>query len=179
MASEDIGKTIVGILAVMILHVIWSRLALFRRLRHLLIGHPTLLVKHGKLIKPNLKSSLYSLTELLATLRSRGYPDVRDVEYAILEPTGDISIIPRNEIRPVTPRHLNLHIGYSGLPLAVIMEGTIIHRNLELVGKDESWLKEKLQKAGHPPAEHIFYASVRDTDHSLLVDTGEGENRMT
>ncbi len=139
--SEDLGQALIGIIVVTILHIIFSKLALFRWINRILIGHPTILIKHGKIIKSNLDRSHYTLVELLATLRSNGYPDIKDVEYAILEPTGEMSILPMKDVVFVTPRHLNLHVEYQGLPISVIIEGKIQYQNLKMIGKDENWLK--------------------------------------
>lgn len=173
--SEDIGRAFIGIFIVVVLHVILSKLALFRWINRMLIGHPTILVKHGKILKSNLDRTHYSLVELLATLRAAGYPDIKDVEYAILEPTGVISIFPFKDLMSITPRHLNLDVEYQGLPISVVIEGKIQHKNLIMIGKNESWLRQQLEAAGHPALHHIFYAAIRDSDHSLSIDTGEGE----
>jgi len=173
-ATDQFSQALAGIVAVSLIHLLTTRLTLFRWFNLLLVGHPTILVKHGKMIKANLKRSRYSLVELLASLRTAGFPDVRDVEYAILEPTGELSIIPRKDVIPVTPRHLNIPIEYQGLPIAVVIEGHIQHQNLKLIHKDEDWLMRELRKAGSPELKRIFYAAVRDTDHSLTIDTGDG-----
>lgn len=175
LVSEKIGQTLIGIVIVTILHIMLSKFSLFHRLNQLLIGHPTILIKHGKLIKENLDRSQYSLVELLATLRAGGYPDIQEVEYAILEPTGEVSILPKKDIKYITPKDLHINIDYQGLPISVIVEGRIQRQNLKMIGKDENWLKKQLESAGHSSLNHIFYAAVRDTDHSLTVDTGKGE----
>jgi uncharacterized membrane protein YcaP (DUF421 family) len=174
-ASEKIDQAIVGIIVVTITHVLFAKLALFRLINRFLIGHPTILIKHGKIIKANLGRSRYSLVELLASIRASGYPDVKDVEYAILEPTGEISILPKKDVIPVTPRHLNIHVEYQGLPIAVVIEGKIQEKNLKLIEKNEQWLRKQLELKGYTKLNNIFYAAVRDTDHSLTVDTGEGK----
>lgn len=170
--TENLGRSIAGIIVVGLLHILFSKLALFRWLNRLIIGEPTILVKHGKIIKSNLSKSHYSLMELLATLRTDGFPDVRDVDYAILEPTGDISVIPKTEKAALTPKHLGLEIYYEGLPISVIVEGKVLSKNLKLLGKDEDWLKDKLSSAGFSTKKRIFYAAVIDKDEKLLIDTG-------
>jgi uncharacterized membrane protein YcaP (DUF421 family) len=175
-ASEKLEEAIAGIVTVTVIHIFFSKLTLYRWLNRLFIGQPTILIKHGKLIKSNLKSSRYSLIELLASIRAAGYPDVRDVEYAILEPTGEISILPNCEVAPLTPRHVNMSVEYQGMPIAVIIEGVIQHRNLALIHKDEKWLRTQLEKLGFTRLNQVFYASVRDTDDSLTVDTGDGKD---
>ncbi|MFY0544980.1 DUF421 domain-containing protein [Brevibacillus sp. H7] len=174
-ATDNFGEAVAGIVIVTLIHILITRLTLFRWLNHYLIGHPTLLIKHGKIIKSNLRRSRYSLVELLASIRTAGYPDVQDVEYAILEPTGEISILPRRDVTPVTPRHLDISIEYQGLPISVIIEGKIQHQNLKLIQKDEKWLMNQLEALGYSQLKSIFYAAVRDTDHSLTVDLGDGK----
>ncbi len=174
-ATDKFSEAVAGIVSVTALHILISRLTLFRWFNLLLVGHPTILIKHGKIIKSNLKQSRYSLVELLANLRAAGYPDIQDVEYAILEPTGEISILPRKDVIPVTPRHLNIDIEYQGLPISVIIEGKIQYPNLKLIQKDEQWLLGELRNLGYTKLGNIFYAAVRDTDYSLTVDTGDGK----
>ncbi|UFJ39826.1 DUF421 domain-containing protein [Brevibacillus humidisoli] len=175
-ASEHVREAVAGIVTVSIIHVLFAKLTLFRWINRLVIGHPTILVKHGKLIKANLRQSRYSLVELLASMRSAGYPDIRDVQYAILEPTGEISILPREDVIPVTPRHLDMKVEYQGLPIAVVVEGKVQERNLRLINRDERWLQKQLKLLGVTDVRDVFYAAVRDTDHSLTVDTGAGED---
>ncbi|XEC95658.1 DUF421 domain-containing protein [Paenibacillus tarimensis] len=173
--EESLGRVFAGIVVVTLLHILFTRLVLFRWLSRLLIGQPSILIKHGRFIKTNLLRSRFSLVELLATLRAGGYPDIKDVEYAILEPNGEISIVPVKDAAAVTPRHLNLKMEYQGLPIAVIVEGKVQRKNLALIGKDEIWLRQELQMAGHPDTRDVFYAAIRDSDHSLTIDTGQGE----
>ncbi len=173
--SENLVQVGIAIGVVMVLHIVFSKLALFHWLNQLLIGEPTILIRRGKMIKKHLRSSRYSLVNLLATLRANGYPNPDDIDYAILEPTGEISIVPKKEAAPVTPRHLHLKPEQQGLPIAVIVEGKVQSKNLELIGKDERWLTERLKEAGHPEMKNIFYAAVKDDDHSLTVDTGTGK----
>lgn len=173
--TDKTGQAIIGLIVVAGTHLLFSRLTLVSRLNQWILGEPTILIKHGKLFKANLKSSRYSLVELLASLRKAGYPYIQDVEYAILEPTGDLSILPKKDMVAVTPRHLHIEVEYPGLPLSVIIEGRIQYKNLNLIDKDEHWLRKQLEKLGIASLQHIFHATVNDTDHSLTIDTGEGK----
>lgn len=170
--SDKLGQTLIGILIVTMLHFILSKLALLRWLNKLLIGQPTILIKNGKIIKSNLERSHFSLIELLATVRAGGYPNIQDIEYAILEPNSEISIIPQKDVVSLTPRHLKLDVETQGLPISVVIEGKIQHSNLKIIDKDENWLMKQLESAGYTNIKKIFYAAVRDTDHSLIIDTG-------
>ncbi|RYG72132.1 DUF421 domain-containing protein [Lentibacillus lipolyticus] len=173
--SQKLSYTIVGLIVVGLLHISFSKLILVNWINRIFIGKPTIVIKHGKLIKANLKWSKFSLAEILSEIREKGYPDITQIDYAIIEPNGGISIVPKQEAAPVTPDQLGMETDYQGVPLAVVIEGRIQHKNLAHINLDESLLRKKLAKEGYPHLNQIFYAAVRDADHSLTVDTGKGE----
>ncbi|CAH2213533.1 DUF421 domain-containing protein [Tepidibacter aestuarii] len=170
---DGMMETIVGIIVISIVHVLISKLSLLQWLNKFIIGQPTILIKHGKIIKSNLKSSRYSLNELLSAIRASGHPYIQDIEYAILEPNGQLSILPKPDMVAITPKHLNIKTEYEGLPIAVVIEGKIKHKNLNLINKTEQWLIKELKSKGFYNIDYIFYAAVNDTDYSLIIDTGE------
>ncbi|WP_406595030.1 DUF421 domain-containing protein [Peribacillus frigoritolerans] len=173
--ANGIGQTIVGIITIVIMYLLFSKLSLFRRLNRMFIGHPSILIKHGKISKKDLRKTRFSLVELLSTIRAAGYPNIRDIDYVILEPNGELSILPNQSVVNLTPRHLNIETDYQGLPIAMVVEGKIQHKNLKLIQKDEKWLQEELTNQGFHQINNIFYAAVMDKDHSLIVDTGTGD----
>ncbi len=77
----------------------------------------------------------------------------------------------RKELVPVTPKDLHMKVEYHGLLIAVVIEGKVQKRNLKLINKNEEWLKQELKAKGYHQIKDIFYASVRDTDHSLSINT--------
>lgn len=168
---EGVMEGNIGIIVITCVHLIISKLSLLNLLNPFIIGKPTILIKHSKIIYKNLRQSRYPLAELLSNLRKSGYPDIQDIEYAILEATGEISIIPRKELVPITPKDLHMKVKYHGLPIAVVIEGKVQKRNLKLINKNEEWLKQELKAKGYQKIKDIFYASVRDTDNSLTVNT--------
>ncbi|KAF0825156.1 DUF421 domain-containing protein [Cytobacillus firmus] len=167
---NGVMEGIIGIIVITCIHLFISKLSLLNKLNPFIIGKPTILIKHGKIIYRNLKESRYPLPELLSNLRTSGYPDIHDIEYAILEATGEISIFPRKELVPITPKDLHMKVEYRGLPIAVVIEGKVQKRNLKLINKNEKWLKEELKAKGYLQIKDIFYAAVRDTDHSLTIN---------
>ncbi|MCM3169498.1 DUF421 domain-containing protein [Peribacillus frigoritolerans] len=170
--ANGIGQTIAGIITIVFMYLLFSKLSLFRWLNRMFIGHPSILIKHGKIPKKDLRKSRFSLVELLSTIRAAGYPNIRDIDYVILEPNGELSILPNQSVANLTPRHLNIETDYQGLPVAMVVEGKIQHKNLKLIQKDEKWLQEELINQGFHQINNIFYAAVTDRDHSLIVDTG-------
>jgi uncharacterized membrane protein YcaP (DUF421 family) len=178
LVTKNMAYAIVGLIAVSVIHIIFTKLTLINRLNKVFVGQPTIVIKHGKLIKANLKRSRITLAGLLSSMREKGYPDVDFIDYALIEPSGQISILPKQEAAPVTPKQLQVETSYQGIPTAVIIEGEIQHGNLQLIGKDEQWLKKELDVAGFPDKRNIFYAAVRDNDHSLTIDSGTGDFRQ-
>lgn len=177
--TQSASKAFVGIIIVVLIHITFSRLTLINKLNKPFIGQPTIVVKHGKLIKSNLKKSTFTLEELLSNLREKGYPDLNAIEFVLIESNGGISILPRQEAAPVTPEQLGIETEFQGMPVTVIIEGKIQHQNLKLIHKTEQWLKQELQRTGYTDLNMIFYAAVRDNSHQLTVDTGEGKFRET
>ncbi|HER2169459.1 DUF421 domain-containing protein [Peribacillus phoenicis] len=168
---EGVMEGVIGIIVITCVHLFISKLSLLNWLNPFIIGKPTILIKHSKIIYKNLRKSRYPLAELLSNLRTSGYPDIQNIEYAILEATGEISILPKEELVPITPKHLHMKVKYHGLPIAVVIEGKVQKYNLKLINKNEEWLKQELKAKGNHQIKDIFYASVRDTDNSLTVNT--------
>ncbi|MFS0673742.1 DUF421 domain-containing protein [Ornithinibacillus sp. 179-J 7C1 HS] len=158
---NGVTEGIIGTIVITGVHLVISKLSLLNWLNPFIIGKPTILVKHGKIVYKNLRKNRYPLSELLSSLRTARYPDIQDIEYAILEATGEISILPRKELVPVTPKDLHMKVEYHGFPIAVVIEGKVQKRNLKLINKNEEWLKQELKAKGYHQIKDIFYASVR------------------
>lgn len=167
--SERVFYDFLGIIIITIVHLFITKLSLLNKLNPLIIGHPTILIKHGKIIFENVKKSRYSIAELLSSLRVAGYPNVADIEYAILEANGEISVLPKRELIPLTPKDIHMDVQYAGLPIALVVDEQVQHDNLKLIHKDETWLINELRKKGCNSIKGIAFASVRETDNSLTV----------
>ncbi|WP_332631584.1 DUF421 domain-containing protein [Halalkalibacter flavus] len=151
------------------LYLTLSKLSLYEGLSRFTIGEPTILIKNGEIVQKNLKKVRYSITELLSTIRTFGYPVIEEIEYAILEPNGHISVIPKNNLRYLTPRDLDLNPEYTGLPITVIAEGKVKYESLTFINKTEEWLLSELEHNGYYSFNTIFYAYVRSHNHSLSI----------
>lgn len=164
-----------GIVVMVLIHRFYSRFTLFQWSNRLIIGEPTILIKHGKVIRKNLKKSHLSMIELLSAIRVKGYPDIRCIQYAILEPTGAISVLPKDDYYPVTPRDLGIKVPYRGLALSLVVDGKIQYHNLSLIDKDEAWLRAELHKKGFDRLEQVMYAAKQAHESSIYVDNGAGK----
>ncbi|WP_408010377.1 DUF421 domain-containing protein [Pseudalkalibacillus sp. A8] len=169
------GKTqaIVGILVVVTIYILFSKLSLFQALNRLFLGQPSILVKHGKISKREMDKSRFSLVELLSAIRTAGFPNIEEIEYVILEPNGELSILPTHSAVNVTPAHLNIDTEYKGIPLAVVVEGKLQKQNLKKINKDETWILNEIKRKGFQDLKEVFYASVNDKDYSLYIDKGK------
>ncbi|WP_027717994.1 DUF421 domain-containing protein [Desulfovirgula thermocuniculi] len=162
-------RGILPLLTLGLLEIALSFLALhFRFLRRLLDGEPQVVIRNGRVIKEELRRARYNLDDLLAQLREKGVVNVGDVEFAVLETSGRLSVILKSQKRPVTPEDLGLETRYEGLPTVLIMDGKVMKKNLDSVGLSEEWLKERLEVMGKKPQE-VFLAAL-GTDGRLFVD---------
>ncbi|MDA8352058.1 MAG: DUF421 domain-containing protein [Firmicutes bacterium] len=172
--ETELDRTLLGILVVTGLHIAFAKLTLYRRTNTWILGEPTILIKRGKMIRENLARCEISVSELISTIRSKGYPDLRQVQYAILEPTGDMSILPSPELNPVTVKDLKLPDSRGGIAISLVVDGQIQQGNLKLIGKDEDWLKQTLRQQGYRNLQEILYAAKQKGEERIYVDTGDG-----
>lgn len=171
--NTKLKPTLIVLGALLVLYIIFSELSLNQFFNKILLGRPTILIKHGKIIEENIEKEKISLIQLTAILRVNGYPKVNDIEYAILEPTGEISILPKADIRSVTPSDLGINVEYEGLPIGVIIDGKIQRKNLKLINKDEEWLKNKMREEGIDNIKNIIYAYASDEKDEIAFDLRE------
>ena len=112
----------------------------------LFTGKSTVLIEKGKILENNLKKQRYPVEELIEQLRVAGYPNIMDVDYAILETSGEVSVIPKVEKNPVTVGDMDIETKYEGYPRIIVLEGSIIESNLLALKKDEKWLYDKIKE---------------------------------
>lgn len=167
--SIPLWQGLVPLFTLGVLEVVFSFAALYSpKLRKILDGSPQVVIKNGKILKHEMRRARYNLDDLMSQLRERGFVNVSDVEFGVLETSGRLSVIPRSQKRPVTPEDLGLCTGYEGLPTVLVMDGTVMHRELHEVGLDPGWLKEKLARAGLNP-DKVFLACL-DTEGKLFIN---------
>jgi uncharacterized membrane protein YcaP (DUF421 family) len=138
---------IVPILTLLIIQNLFSLIQLkSEKIRSLINGEPSILIEKGKIDFQELKNQRFNINDLMEELRLQGYYDLENIEYAILETSGQLSIIPKTEELPVTKKDLSLEITQEKLPVTLILDGKINKKNLKLIKKDEKWLENKLKK---------------------------------
>lgn len=140
-----------------------------RKAAKLIEGEPTMLIENGRILEKNLKANFLSPDELMAHLRKQGHFNPAEVEYAIFETDGTVTVQPKSQYRPLTPKDVNLPTSYEGVSREVVAEGQILHRNLMEMHLDAAWLRAELLKQGYPSEKQVFWASL-DTSGKLYVD---------
>ncbi|MEH7495817.1 DUF421 domain-containing protein [Neobacillus niacini] len=136
--------------------------------RDFIEGKGTVFIKDGKVLEENLKKEKYSIDELSALLRQKDIYRVADVEFAVLEPRGNLSALLKKEHQPLTPKDLNLQMPNEKEPQTVIMDGSILDEPLMYSGKSRGWLTLELAKLGLT-LENVFIGQV-DSYGELTVD---------
>ncbi|HZK84256.1 MAG TPA: DUF421 domain-containing protein [Desulfosporosinus sp.] len=157
--SENVGiPLLTGIIPILVLLAANLTLAWItlksEKARDIICGTPSILIWHGKIDEEELRKNCYNLTDLLEELRIKNVPNIADVEYAILENNGDLSVF-----------HRTL---YEGLPLPIILDGQLNIKNLQQSSKDLNWLKRELKKRAIDRVEDVFLASL-DTTGKLFI----------
>lgn len=131
-------------------------------------GTETVLIKDGKVMEENLKEVRYTGEELLRELRSKNAFNLSDVEFALMEATGEINVLLKPEKKPVTPKDLNRKVAPISEPQTVILDGTILDEPLSTIGLNREWLNTQLSKAG-VSIDNVFIGQV-DSSGDLFID---------
>lgn len=151
-----ISNGIIPILGLLVMHLIISILNLkSRRVRELICGKPSILIYQGKIDEQKLKKERFTVSELQEKLRSSNVMDLGDVEYAILETSGDITVIQKPNKRATTPEDFGIMPDYEGISYNLVLDGKIIYENLKAINKDYEWLKRQVNKFGFAPEDAL------------------------
>lgn len=137
----------------------------FPRTRKYINGTPTILLNNGKLYRENLKKAKLDLSEFMVMCRQQGYFDLRDIQTAVFEFNGKLSILPVSTKRPANPEDLNLSPAPASIQTEVILDGRILDENLKKLGLDRKWLQKQL--TSHSPKE-IFLALCDENNQLIL-----------
>lgn len=162
------SKALIGSLIIGLMSVFIGWLSLKKPLYNI-DSKPSILIAGGKIFRDELKKNRINLPFLLSLLRLKGYPNVSDVEFAILEPTGNLSVLPKSQNRPVLTKDLKIDTGYEGLALPLIIDGEIQYNNLKYAKLNTEWLNREIKKAGAGKVEEIFLAELKSAGE-LYVD---------
>lgn len=138
------------------------------RSRKYLNGTPTIIMSGGKIYKENMKKAKLDLSEFMIMCREKGFFDLSEIEMAVFEHNGRLTILPRSDKRPLTPSDINLSPKPAFISAEVVMDGEILGENLKRMGLDEVWLMRQIKEKGYGSAKEIFLG-VCDKEKKLTL----------
>lgn len=140
-----------------------------RPLRKLIEGEPTVVIHNGRILEHNMAKLHYNVDNLLNQLREKNVFNIEDVEFALLEGNGGLSVLLKSQKRPLTPSDLGIPTSYEGLSSEIIVDGQVIYQNLKQNNLDEQWLIAELRKRGYNSPRDIVLATL-SSDGELYID---------
>ena len=157
--STSLINGVMAIFTLMLLQVLISFLSIkSEKFKNLVSGKPSILIEKGKLNIKELKKLRITSTDLLEQLRLANCPSLSDVEYAIMEANGQLTVIPKAEQKPLTPKDMGLTVNDGLLPMVVVSDGTVYNKNLLAAGVPEELFRQKLRDSGISSYKDIFLA---------------------
>lgn len=152
-----ISNGIIPILGLLVMHLIISFANIkSMKIRGIMCGKPTILIYRGKIDEAALKRERFTLNELQERLRGNNVFNLGDVEYAILETSGQITVIQKPNKRVTIPEDFNIMPEYEGIPYDLVVDGKIMYENLKQIGKNEIWLEKQVEKFKMKPQEALI-----------------------
>lgn len=133
------------------------------RLRVLLCGKPSIIVREGKLQQQEMRKVRITVDELLEELRLQSITDLTTVKYAILETSGQLSVLLYETHQPLTPFHLGLAPRKEDLPVVIVSDGRLMEDNLRWMGLDQTWLNKQLKQRHLSSCKQVFLMTVDRT----------------
>ena len=128
----------------------------FPKTRKYVNGTPTIIMDNGKLYRKNMKKAKLELSEFMVLCRQEGYFNINDIQTAIFEYNGRITILPKSQKRPLTPKDMNITPEKAEICTEVIMDGRILHENVQRLGLDLKWLHKQLKKQNYQSEKEIY-----------------------
>ena len=148
---------IIPILSLLVMHLIISFINLKSiKMRQLICGKPSILIYRGKINEKILIKERFTINELQERLRANNINDLADVEYAILETSGQVSIIQKPNKRTTIPEDFNIMPEYEGISYDLVVDGKIMNDNLKILNKTYGWLKKEVNKFNIEPEEALL-----------------------
>lgn len=147
-----------------------------RPLRKILEGTPTMVINDGRIIEENMHNMRYDLDELTSQLRQQGILDIDEVKYAILETSGELSVVKKMKSQTLTKNDINLHQADPALPVELVMDGAIVEANLKSHNKSHTWLKDQLLAQGVVSLSEVTYAVI-DSKGKLYISRNNPERK--
>lgn len=148
---------IIPILGLLVMHLLISYINLKSiKMRALICGKPSILIYRGHINEDIMIKERFTINELQEKIRSMGVDSIADVEFAILETSGQISVIQKPEKRNTKPEDFGIMPEYEGIAYDLVIDGVVMNENLQLLNKDYEWLKREVEKFGYEPEDALI-----------------------
>jgi uncharacterized membrane protein YcaP (DUF421 family) len=169
LVDKVVIKSIYGTGLLVILMILIARLALVNKFTAILEHTATIIIKNGQIDMKALKRLSLSINQLEGLLRQQGYDKVSDIQTAIFEPQGEISVFPKSENKTITLKDMNISSNNKGITMPLIIDGKIVMENLKHIGKEEDWLLNELNKQGIENYKNEIVLVELDSSWNLVI----------
>ncbi len=159
-----IAMIVYGIITV-VLTLITSKLP---KMRKFINGTPTIIMNNGKIYRKNMKKAKMDLSEFMVMCRQEGYFNLNDIQTAIFEYNGRLTVLPKSTKRPINPTDMNIVPPPESINTEVIMDGRILDENLKRLGLDKNWLYKELECQDYKNSKEIFLG-ICDNNKQLTL----------
>lgn len=163
-----VAMLVYGVITV-ILTLVTSKLP---KMRKFINGTPTILMNNGKIYRKNMKKAKIDLSEFMVRCRQEGYFNLNDIQTAVFEYNGRLTILPVSTKRPINPTDMNLSPQKENIFIEVIMDGKVMEENLKRMGLNDKWLHNQLKEQGYKSEKEIFLG-VCDENNQLTLFKNE------
>ena len=141
-------------------------------------GEPTIVIMNGRIMEDALGRLNLRVAGLLEQLRAQGAFDISEVEFAVMETNGHLSVLKKSQYQPLTPNDMGIPTQYKGISTELIYDGVIVDQNLKQVNLDRKWLMGELRKRGIKDPSKVFLATL-DTSGGLYVDLYDDRGKIS
>lgn len=142
-------------------------------LRRIIIGIPTIIIQNGKILESGLKKVKLDINDLLEECRNSGYFDISEIEYAIMEANGKISIMPSSDYKPLTPKDMNLKVAKDSLCANIVIDGHYMENNIKNMHKTVDWVEKELKVKGYKNLDKILLAILDNQDKITIYERNQ------
>lgn len=168
--SSRIWPHFIGLLSWAILAYLMQYISLkWRYASKVIEGEPVIVIMNGKIMDNVLRKMKYRVSDILELLRNQGIFDMNEVDYALLETNGNLSVLKKAEHLPLTPKDMNIEVKPTGISTELVYDGKLIEQNLKQMNKDKKWLMNQLKKHGVKDISEVLLVTLNDAG-SLYVD---------
>jgi uncharacterized membrane protein YcaP (DUF421 family) len=176
--ASPILNSIIPIIVIAIIQVALAIINLKNeKLRDYICGKPSIVISQGKIMEEEMRNLRMNINDLQEQLRSKGFFDISEIEFAIMETNGQISVMSKTPKRPVQVADLDLKIKQEQPAMILVLDGKINYDALKSMNKDQNWLMAKLKAQGNKNIQDIFIASINDG--TLFIQTKENKTQSS